>query len=396
MMNKLYILSNSPGEVSGWVKPVAAALESENLPAAAELVLLPCPYASGREETYGREIRGIDDSVSFRTVWKQKNNVQNCRNTLLQLGGDPMYGALLSAKLRAKWTIYTARPRWKSRVDHYFLPDARYLSKFEQSGINSSHVTVAGNLMIDSVPECGSVCAMKSMFGMPDSERAISFLPGSRPFEYRGGYSFFITAAMEVLSKFRGCTAFLPVAPTVDETILQKGLAESGISWSGGECVREIIWSGNGRIRLVREHQYQAIKASDLAVALPGTNNLQIAALGVPLLMVAPLNEAENIPLDGIPGIIPLSLPGAKRLKKKLVMWYSAKEKYVSLPNRISGKDIVPEYRGIMTPHMVADLVSDLLSSPEKTGKIKEGYSSFLSFERGAAKKIVQKLTEYF
>ena len=393
-MNNLYILSNSPGEVSGWVKPTASAVASENLPVRTTLVLLPCPYASGMEENYGKELNGVDESLSFKAVWKSHSRKAD-KNVVLQLGGDPMYGAMLSAKFRAGWLIYTSRPRWKNRVDHYFLPDAGAAAIFKQRGVDNSKFTVTGNLMIDSVPECGSSSEMKSVLGLSENERAISFLPGSRPFEYRGGYPFFITAAMEVLSKFSGCSAFLPVAPTVDENILHGGLLEAGITWSGEECAKEIVWRGKGRIRLIRECQYQAIKASDLAVAFPGTNNLQIASMGVPLLMVAPLNEAENIPLDGIPGIIPLSIPGAKRLKRRLVMWYSSREKFVSLPNRITGKAVVPEYRGIMTPYMVADLVTDLLLSPEKREKIIDGYSN-ISFERGAAKKIAEKLKDFF
>lgn len=104
-------------------------------------------------------------------------------------------------------------------------------------------------------------------------------------------------------------------------------------------------------------------------------------------MMVAPLNEAENIPLDGIPGIIPMSVPGAKRLKKRLVFWYSSKERFVSLPNRIAGKMVVPEHRGIMTPSMVARMAEDLLDSPERLKKITDGYAD-IPFERGAAEKI--------
>ena len=77
---------------------------------------------------------------------------------------------------------------------------------------------------------------------------------------------------------------------------------------------------------LVREGQYAAIAASSLAVAFPGTNNLQIASLGVPLLMIAPLNQAHNIPLDGIPGALPREGAAAVAVKKKLVHWYNAKK----------------------------------------------------------------------
>ncbi len=391
-MDNIFILSNSPGEVAGWVKPVAAALTAKKSEAKVTLVLLPCPYASGMEERYGREIAGIDESVMFKQIWS-RGAPKSGKRIVLQLGGDPFFGALLAARFRAKWMIYTARPRWCSRVDHYFLPDLKAVQRFKDKGVSAAKYSFVGNLMIDSVPICGSRSEMKARFGVPENENVVSFLPGSRPFEYQDGYAFFTKAAMALLSRVENMNAFLPVAPTVEEGLLEDGLRRAGIEWRGLSNAEEIVWNGPGRIRLIRSGNYEAIKASKLAVALPGTNNLQIASLGVPLMMVAPLNEAENIPLDGLPGIIPMSLPGAKILKKKLVFWYSSKERYVSLPNRIAGKIIVPEHRGIMTPEMVADMAEELLLSPERLKNITDGYA-YIPFVRGAADKIASVVCE--
>ncbi len=394
-MDNLYILSNSPGEISGWVKPVAAALQNEDISAKVTLVVLPCQYASGREMEYGSVIGGVDDTVAFKELWKNAVRDDSGKNLVLQLGGDPLFGAILSMKLHGSWMIYTARPKWGTRVSHYFIPDARAEARFKKRGIKNDKYTPVGDLILDSVPKCGSMSEMKAKFGIAEGEDAISFLPGSRPFEYQNGFAFFSLAAMEVLCRFPQCRVFMPVAPTVDEERLQEGLNRAGIEWYGEGCVEEIAWNGAGQIKLIRKNTFEAIKASKLAVALPGTNNLQIALLGVPLLMVAPLNEAENIPLDGIAGMIPLSVPGAKGLKKRLVLWYSGREKLVSLPNRLAGKMIVPEHRGIMTPSMVADLVGDLLCSPDALNRIVEGYAD-IPFERGAAAKIASKVAAYY
>ena len=391
-MKELYILTNSPGEVSGWVRPTANAMAEARLGASVTLAVLPCPYASGMEKRYGEEIRGVDEAMTFKSLWAARAP-KGGRRLVLQMGGDPMFGAALSAKLRARWAIYTARPRWRSRVDRYFVPDERSAERFRKARVAENKFTVTGNLMFDSVPEvCASRAELKKEFGVPDGEEAVAFLPGSRPFEYRGGVGFFVRAAMKVLETGKKYNAFFPIAPTVDEDILERGLEDAGLSWIGGRP-EEIIWNGPGRIRFIRGDGFRVIKASRLAVALPGTNNLQIASLGVPLLMVAPLNEAENIPLDGLPGLIPLSMPGARKLKRRLVMWFNSREKFVSLPNRLAGVDIVPEHRGIMTPDMVADLVISLLDSPERLKKITDNYSR-LSFERGAAVKIASAVAE--
>jgi len=394
-MDELFILTNSPGEVSGWVKPVVSQLASKGFPAKVSLVVLPCQYASGMEAEYGKEIEGIDSVSTFKELWNISVALKGTKRLVLQLGGDPFFGAILSAKLRCVWMIYTARPRWKSRVGHYFVPDAAAENRFALQGVKRDHMTRVGNLIFDSAPECEDADEARKIMGLSGDEEAVSFLPGSRPFEYRDGFPFFSCAAMEFLRNHPNYHAFLPVAPTVDEKLLIEGLDKAGLNWTGGLAAEEILWDGPGRIRFIRENNFEAIKASKLAVAFPGTNNLQITSLCVPLLTVVPLNQVENIPLDGLPGIIPMSVPGARRLKKKLIYWYSGRLKYASLPNRMAGKEIVPEHRGVMTPSMVAGLVEELVSDPERLREIVTGYSDIL-LERGAASKIADKICGYF
>ena len=57
-MDELFILTNSPGEVSGWVRPVVSELTLLGFAAKIYLVVLPCQYASGMEAEYGKEIVG--------------------------------------------------------------------------------------------------------------------------------------------------------------------------------------------------------------------------------------------------------------------------------------------------------------------------------------------------
>lgn len=394
-MKNLFILSNSPGEVAGWVKPVANELSKRNCGARVTLAVLPCPYASGMEARYGREIKGIDAATTFRALWQTGDrSVRKEKNLVLQLGGDPMFGAFLSLKFGAGWMIYTSRPKWKSRITHYFIPDEKAEARFIGKRIQKERYTRVGNLALDSIPRDMDKNRAKEKLGLGAEEKMLAFLPGSRPFEYEQGFPFFARAAEEVQAAFPEFHTFMPVAPTVDETILKDGLKRYGYSWLGGDRVERIV-TKSGHISLVWSDTDPLLKAADLAVAFPGTNNLQMAAMGTPLVMFAPLNEAENIPLDGIPGIFPTSSAPAKRLKKKLVFWYSGKHRFVSLPNILSGEMIVPEYRGAITPHVVADVVKDLLGSPEKLAAIQEGYRK-IDFEFGAAEKIAAKIEGFF
>ena len=394
-MDELFILTNSPGEVSGWVRPVVSELTLMGFAAKVSLVLLPCQYASGMEAKCGKEIVGAGSVFTFKEMWSSAAAVKGAKRLVLQLGGDPFFGALLSAKMRCAWMIYTARPRWKSRVDHYFVPDAAAEERFTLQGVRRDRVTRVGNLVFDSAPECHDPDEARAVMGLKEGEEAVSFMAGSRPFEYRDGFAFFSCAAMEFLRKHPNYHAFLPVAPTVDEKLIIEGLDSAGLWWKGSSAAEEILWDGPGRIRFIRRSNFEAIKASKLAVAFPGTNNMQIISLCVPLLIVIPLNNAEDIPLDGIPGMIPMSIPGARQLKKKLVYWYSRKLRYASLPNRTAGREIVPEYRGVMTPSMIAGFVEELVNDPERLSAIVRGYSD-ISRERGAASRIAEKVCDYF
>lgn len=392
-MNALFILSNSPGEVSGWMRPVTEALAKKNAGLNITGVTLPCQYASGMEAHSVRTLPGVTGVVPFReALFSTKLG----RGLILQLGGDPVYGCALSLRMRTPWMIYSARPRWSWFVRHYFVPDDFSLQRFERARIAHERRTLVGNLILDSVPERDSchVKEFRAHYGLA-SENIICFMPGSRPFEYELGFPFFCECARILRKRFPTWHAILPVAPTVDDRYLRAGLTRMGFSWRGGERVDEIIIDGSYRVPLVRSMQSDAIAASSLAVAFPGTNNLQIAALGVPLFMIAPLNQAENIPLDGVPGFVPTSRPPMRNIKKKVVFMYNAKEKYVSLPNRIVGREILPERRELMTPESTCAYISELIESPERLKKIKKEYAK-MNLYRGAAEKIAQKVVEFF
>lgn len=392
-MNRLIILTNSPGEVAGWVKPVLDALSPRKLPIEILLAVLPCPYASGAEADYGATLPGVCAAVKYKEL--SNKSLNDGKNLILQLGGDPMFGRLLSRRLKCDWMIYSARPKFKKYVKKFFLPDEYAEQRFRKAKVNNRAYKRVGNLILDSMPLFRDKQQAMNVMNITEYEPMVSFLPGSRPFEYYMGGAFFVRAAQELMNRYENLSAYLVLAPTVDEKILIKGFEENGVEWRGDDRAEEIPCNNGKSIKIIRDKGFAAIKASELAVAFPGTNNLQIAAMGTPLLMVAPLNCAEEIPLDGVAGLIPFKLPGFRTLKKKLVLFANKRNKYVSLPNRIAGEEIVPEHRRIMTPLTVAHLADELITNPEKLYGIKEGYEK-IEFEYGASRRIADEIERFF
>jgi hypothetical protein len=56
---RLLLTANSPGEMAGWVRPLVKAWRAREV-GPADLLLLPCTFATGQEERVARELEGID------------------------------------------------------------------------------------------------------------------------------------------------------------------------------------------------------------------------------------------------------------------------------------------------------------------------------------------------
>jgi lipid-A-disaccharide synthase len=106
--------------------------------------------------------------------------------------------------------------------------------------------------------------------------------------------------------------------------------------------------------------------AADLALTIPGTNTAQLALLGVPEVMIFPLDDPKVIPLEGLLhylGIVPFL--GA--LIKRAVAYAANKNtKFFALPNIKADRMIIPEFRGRIRPVRVAQLIEELLKDPDR------------------------------
>jgi lipid-A-disaccharide synthase len=130
---------------------------------------------------------------------------------------------------------------------------------------------------------------------------------------------------------------------------------------------------------------------SEVVVTIPGTNTAKIAARGIPMVVVFPLNHPEVIPMEGIADLIGKIPILGKNFKKWVAETVNAKTKYFALPNQKADREIAPEIRGIIDPLGVAMKVVELLKHPE----IRETMSSDLVASMGgpgAAKKIVEEI----
>ncbi|MBQ3448033.1 MAG: cdisaccharide synthetase, partial [Synergistaceae bacterium] len=106
---RITILTNGPGELWGWVRPVAAELRKRGH--SISLWILPCQFASGHERE-AASLLGVDKlegPASAARIWQDISYENTDR--VIQLGGDIQFGLKLSTSANAPLTCYSYGPR---------------------------------------------------------------------------------------------------------------------------------------------------------------------------------------------------------------------------------------------------------------------------------------------
>ncbi len=398
---QIYITANSPGELAGWVSPIVDKLKEKNPSAKVTLVITPCQYASGMEAKVATDLPGIDSVVRLGQLMKAlflhrgsflpDTDEKRC---VLFLGGDALYSVLLAKQLKAPLYGYLNKPRWPRHFTRYFISDAQLEQRFLDKGVAKQSVQVVGNLGLDSISITRSRREIFSrLTGSPEEQDIITFLPGSRPVEVEFMLSFFTRVAEILGEKFPQQAMFVALSPFADRDLVRRTLNADGTNATVDDDLTEITTASGRSIRIVSDSPHEVMSVSKMVLTIPGTNNLQIAAMGVPLMSVVPLSKAELIPLDGLPGLVNPRIYPFGMLKRKLIMKMNERLKFVSLPNMIANRPIVPELRGVFEPEYVAQQAIALLEDAAAREAMSRELLEVTSV-RGAAGKIADSLLE--
>lgn len=382
---QVFITANSPGEISGWVRPVVEELKKKSPEASVTVVITPCQYASGAEMSVAEGTPGVDEAVRLwplvrKSIFsKEKPPKGSC---VLFLGGDAFYAVLLSRTLKIPALAYMPKPRWRGSISRYLVPDENMKSRFKKAGVADEKVEVVGRLETESVNVSGTPSDIRSRKGLSDVE-VVTLLPGSRPFELETMLPFFIKTAEAMNKLVEGRIYFLVFSPFANRDKITQILEKEGLLFTSDE----IDTPGGCRVRMIWDGGHDIMSVSKLAVTVPGTNNLQLAAMGVPMLVVVPLDNAHKIPVDGIFGLLNADIPPIGYLKKQMLVRKARSLPYVSLPNIIAGKVIVPEMVDFIKPEDVAERAALLLSEDAVLEQMERDLKT-VAGERGAAGRI--------
>jgi lipid-A-disaccharide synthase len=236
------VVANSPGEISGWARPVVASLrslEATIAPAFGGLgvvvVVPPCPFASGRETEVAAAIEGVDAVVApseylkyalFGVVPKGLRPLSGSPGVVVHLGGDPMHSALLSRRLGYPAVLYTDRTAgFVGSFVRFLAEDARVEAKLRKKGVPADKITIVGNLMIDGVEARVDRAAARAELGVTAGAPLVCLMPGSRRQQISCAMPFFLRVA-EIVKKFRGDAHFVAVlSPYVGPSMVSAALS---------------------------------------------------------------------------------------------------------------------------------------------------------------------------
>jgi lipid A disaccharide synthetase len=247
-------------------------------------------------------------------------------------------------------------------------------------------VVEVGDLMLD--PGEGAAARQP----LPPGEW-VALLPGSKRAKLLVGVPFLLDTADRLAVLRPGCRFLLPLAPTVT---IQELLAYAGpanplaahygvgepalLEGPDGPHLRTVAGTV---IRLWQQHPAQgALCQCALALTTVGANTAELAALGVPMLVLVPTQHLLVMQAwDGLAGLLG-RLPVLRRLfGVALTLWRLRHGGFLSSPNIAAGRAVVPERVGSIIPAAIAAEAADWLAAPERLA----GMRSDLLSLRGVA-----------
>ncbi len=328
-MTDLVLTSNSPGEVSSWVRVTAAAVKARRPDLRIVLALVPCPFASGAEARVARTLPYVDKVLSPAQTTAFVAGLPlyhpSQKGMVVFLGGELWHALLLSWRLRYARMAYLSQRTWWSR----FFPTLA----LERAGL-ASRGRVVGDLMVDGLEGEAS----------PGERPVIGLFPGSRGLHLRLTMPHFLAIAESLAQKRPDVEFVLAVSPFVsDRELARRARGTSSLRLPTSTARLEeghLITRGGLRIRLARGTPGALMSRMDVALTIPGTNTAELACTGTPF--VVGLHEGVPLAGGGLPGLVE-RMPGVRKLKLSLRHRRLQRQRFVALPNLRAGRAIAPE-----------------------------------------------------
>ena len=376
------IVSNGPGELSTWVKPVLDYLVEQNhkcinsnLPKyKLVLTLVPCPHATGQEFSVANDWQIFDLIIPAKRFLKLLFKPSSFGNwpkkgVVVFLGGDQFWNILLAKRLGYQSITYAewiARwPRWNLHIAAMNEEVRNKLpKKFKKK------CQVIGDLMADINNNLSPINEISN-------GKWIAILPGSKKAKLSIGIPFFLEVADNISENGDDVNLMIPIAPTTEiKDFLYFQSDKNPITKYYSSKIKSIKKIENSIFDFVLEtykntkifilnqnSNHNILSQCNLALTTVGANTAELAAINLPMIVVLPTQHLNAMNAwDGIFGIMG-KINLLNRIQTFLIKRYYLKnKKFLAWPNIKANKQIIPERVGIISPKEISDEVIYLLN----------------------------------
>jgi hypothetical protein len=407
----ILILSNGPGEIMTWVRPVVQALRSRDFPSAAQarisVILAPCPHASGQEAEVVRgfpQVDRVQGPASFWTFLLSGKTEQNwdwrTKGVVLFLGGDQFPAVAVGKRLGYKIVTYVERTvRWLRWIDGCGVTQASEMLKAPMQFRDK--IQVVGDL-ISEAQVLQPITPIADILNLPVGTELVGFLPGSKAMKL----SLLLPMGMAIANHLHQTRPtvqmIIPVAPTLTLPELCRYLdpainpAFESVQGAQATLVKPrsglpyLLTDKGARVLLWQlVPAYDLMAHCQLCVTTVGANTAELASLAVPMLVLLPTQQLDAMRAwDGIPGLL-ANLPLLGTGFAKLINYWVLRQGLglKAWPNIWAGREIVPEWVGHILPRAVGDRLVTLLNDPTKLEQMRTSLKQIRG-EPGAAQRL--------
>ncbi len=388
------ILSNGPGEVATWVKPVAHSLRATTGSSLRiSVVLSPCPHASGNEHATVAAYPEIDRVQSASHFFKFLLTGKTAdswdwhpKGIVVFLGGDQFYTVLVAKRLGYRTLTYAEwEARWPSFIDSFGVMQPELVEKAPAKYRHK--YSLVGDLMAD-VQTTANRTEITDKLGCSPEAEIIGFLPGSKPTKLGVGVPLLLAIAQTLHTQRptpKNQTQYvIGVAPNITRADLmryadpQQNPVIFDVPCPSVKLIEPpdalpYIQIQNGpKIFL-----WQTFPALDLfsqctlCFTTIGANTAQLGALATPMIVLLPTQQVDGLKLlDGLPGLF-VRIPGIDIIARKfisplVVSTLQKSGKLFAWPNIWAKKEVVPEVLGAITAEEVSAIAQTYLTHPDK------------------------------
>jgi hypothetical protein len=399
---RLAITSNGPGEFSGWVRPLLAALYARAPELDATAFFVPDDYATGREADVARELfprlRAFGPREYLRfAVGRTVAGVPRAADLVLYMGGDLMHAARVRRRLGGRAVAYKfSRRRYRSLFERVYAVDEANAAQLEGWGVGRERIEIVGNLAVDGAFDEAAGAFSQAPLDPSAVDDGVLIMPGTRRREVDNLVPFFLQVALWLRRFSPGLPVAFGVSPFTTDAELDAALRRGGDPrfWGargrleGGALVAE---GSQERFTVVREAMRYAPRVRTV-LTIPGTKCIELAALGVLSIVCTPLNAPEMIVVNGpLTYLDRIPVAGAP-LKRALIGALGKRFALLAQPNIDAGEELMPELRGALMPGRVARVTAEYVARAAEQRDVAERLRVLYAQHRGAAGRMADSM----